>query len=157
MSPQRIRVCFVAPKAYPLFNSDAEGVIGGAEVDLYYLATELARDEGFAVSFLVADYGQPPREQRQNVELIKGVNFREPQLYSAWRIWRTLGRIDPQVVLLATSIAQAFLPTTRAGVCFSYGKQYGLRRDLFARASAFGTALRSLIAQGASDSDAKPA
>ena len=56
----KIKVCFVCPKAYPLFNETVEGVFGGSEVDLYYLGTELAKDGDFDVSFVVADYGQPP-------------------------------------------------------------------------------------------------
>ncbi len=56
------RVCFVSLKAYPLFNPDISSVFGGAEVDLYMLATELANDERFEVSFIVGDYGQPPLE-----------------------------------------------------------------------------------------------
>ncbi len=52
-----IRVCFISPKAYPLFNPNVEAVFGGAEVDLYYLATELAKDDSFTVSFITADYG----------------------------------------------------------------------------------------------------
>jgi hypothetical protein len=50
------------PKAYPLFNPQVKTVFGGAEVDLYLLATELAKDSGFAVSFITADYGQPEIE-----------------------------------------------------------------------------------------------
>lgn len=103
MQDTRIRVCFIAPKAYPLFNPEVNAVFGGAEVDLYYLATELARDEEFAVSFLVADYGQPPQERRHNVKLVKGINFRQPQLLSALRIWRTLARIDAQVYMLKSA------------------------------------------------------
>ena len=48
-----LRVCFVNFFAYPLFNPAAGTSFGGAELQLYTLATELARDPGFAVSFLV--------------------------------------------------------------------------------------------------------
>ena len=34
-SGKTVSVCFVSPKAYPLFNPDCKGVFGGAEVDLY--------------------------------------------------------------------------------------------------------------------------
>ena len=37
-----------SPKAYPLFNRQVEAYFGGAEVDLYFLATELAKE--FSVS-----------------------------------------------------------------------------------------------------------
>ena len=64
---QPIRVCFVILNAYPLFNPEAKGVIGGAEVDSYYLASELAKDPNYNVSCIVADYGQEPVEVRENV------------------------------------------------------------------------------------------
>ena len=63
-----IRVCFIAPKAYPLFNPAVKGVLGGAEVDLYFLATELAKDKNFVVTFITADYGQ------EETETIEGVS-----------------------------------------------------------------------------------
>lgn len=69
----KIRVCFVMPKAYPLFNPGAAGVFGGSEVDLYYISSELARDPAFEVSFIVGDYGQPMTEQREGVRLIKSI------------------------------------------------------------------------------------
>jgi hypothetical protein len=40
---QPIRICFIILRAYPIFNPDVKDVIGGAEVDLYLLATELAK------------------------------------------------------------------------------------------------------------------
>lgn len=49
---KKIRVCFVAPKTYPIFNPATGNYFGGAEVDLYYLATELAKDNNFEISFI---------------------------------------------------------------------------------------------------------
>ncbi len=50
-----VKVCFVSPKAYPLFNPDCNGAFGGAEVDLCLLSTELAKDQNFHVAFITAD------------------------------------------------------------------------------------------------------
>ncbi len=100
-----VSVCFVMPKAYPLFNSEVEAVFGGSEVDLYYLATELARDEGFRVSFVVADYGQLDIEKRENVELIKSVNFNRNSLLGAFAIWKALKRADAQIYMMKTASA----------------------------------------------------
>ena len=97
-----IRVCFVAPKAYPLFNSAATGVIGGAELDLYYLATELAQDEGFAVSMVVADYGQEPEEEWERVRVIRSLDFGQNALIGGRRIWRALRRADAQIYVIKT-------------------------------------------------------
>ena len=70
-------------KAYPLFNPKTNATFGGAEVDLYYLATELAKDPNVTVSFVVADYGQNNLEQHENVQVIKSLNFNHSALRSA--------------------------------------------------------------------------
>lgn len=55
MTSRARRVCFVNPYGYPLFSGQADGprAFGGAEVQLYYLATGLARQPGFEVCMLV--------------------------------------------------------------------------------------------------------
>ncbi len=97
-----IRVCFVAPKAYPLFNPAAEGVFGGAEVDMYHLATELAKDERFAVHCVVADYGQERAEQWEGVNVVKGVYFDNHPLRAAFRLWGILKGIDADIYFAKT-------------------------------------------------------
>jgi len=92
-----IRVCFIAPKAYPLFNPDVKKVFGGAEVDLYFLATELAKDENFAVSFITADYGQQDIETIDNVRIIKSLNFNKNPLIGAARVWRAMHTAESQI------------------------------------------------------------
>lgn len=97
-----IRVCFIAPKAYPLFNPDVKKVFGGAEVDLYFLATELAKDEDFAVSFITADYGQERFQTIQGVRVIKSVDFKKNPLNGAVRVWRALHEADAQIYMIKT-------------------------------------------------------
>ena len=55
MTDRPLRVCFVNPYGYPLFSGKADGprAFGGAEVQLYYLATGLARQPEFDVRMLV--------------------------------------------------------------------------------------------------------
>ena len=89
-----IRVCFVALEAYPLFNPTVEAVFGGAEVDLYYLATELAKDKDFEVSFVVGDYGQEPMEIREGITLIKCVDVKHNLFLGSRRIWKALRSAD---------------------------------------------------------------
>lgn len=98
-----IHICFIAPKAYPLFNQQAESVFGGAEVDLYYLATELARDKQFQVSFIVADYGQAAMETIENVTIIKSLDFRKNALTCARRTWQALRRADADIYFIKTA------------------------------------------------------
>ena len=91
------RVCFIAPKAYPLFNPDVKKVFGGAEVDLYFLATELAKDENFDVSFITADYGQDDFENIENVRIIKSLNFNKNALTGAKRVWQAMHAADSHI------------------------------------------------------------
>jgi len=49
--PNPVKICFVGFYAGPLFRPARTGDIGGAEVQLYTLARELARDSGFQVDF----------------------------------------------------------------------------------------------------------
>jgi len=100
-----VRICFIAPKSYPLFNPDAAGVFGGAEVDLYYLATELARDDRFEVSFITADYGQSQSEKIEGVRIIKSLDFARNPLNGAWRLWRALKEADADIYMLKTASA----------------------------------------------------
>ena len=103
INPKTIKVCFVAPKAYPLFNRRVESVFGGAEVDLYYLATELASDKKFHVSFIVADYGQAATETIENVTIIKSLDFRKNALAGAQRIWRAMKQADADIYFIKTA------------------------------------------------------
>ncbi len=99
---QSLKICFVCPKAYPLFNQEADAVFGGAEVDLYYLGTELAKDDNFEVSFVTADYGQPNIETRENVKIIRSLNFHSNPLSGAICIWQALQKADADIYMLKT-------------------------------------------------------
>jgi len=90
----------VSPKAYPLFNPSVKATFGGAEVDLYYLGTELARDPAFRVSFVTADYGQAAAEQRQGVTLIRSLRFGTNALSGARRVWHAMKQADADVYMI---------------------------------------------------------
>jgi glycosyltransferase involved in cell wall biosynthesis len=94
-----VRVCFVMLKAYPLFNPEVKAVFGGAEVDFYNLATELARDSNFEVSFIVADYSQPVIELRENVTLIRSLNFKKNLISRTISLWRAMRQADASIYL----------------------------------------------------------
>lgn len=65
-----LRVCFVAPAAYPLFDAAVQRPIGGMETRSVLFARELAKRPGLDVHFLVTDFGQPA------VQRIDGVTVR---------------------------------------------------------------------------------
>jgi len=97
---EKIAVCFIAPKAYCLFNPDAKNVkdpFGGSEVDLYLLALELAKDKDFRISFITADYGQEEVETIKGIRIIKTVDFEQNLLIGAIKVWLGLRRADAQI------------------------------------------------------------
>ena len=103
------RVCFIAPKAYPLFNPDIKEIFGGAEEDLYFLATELAKDKNFSVSFITADYGRQDVEIIENVRIIKSLDFKKNCLSGAIKVWRGLRKADAEMYMIKTISAGMFL------------------------------------------------
>jgi glycosyltransferase involved in cell wall biosynthesis len=110
---RKTRVCFVSLKAYPLFNPEVHKVFGGAEVDLYLLATELAKDDRFDVRFVVGDYGQPDGETREGVTLYKSVRTDRFMAAEGWKVWRALKKADADVYMheacsLGTTLIAAF-------------------------------------------------
>jgi hypothetical protein len=52
-----VKVCFISPKAYPLFNPSVKKTFGGAEVDFYLLTTTaLARAKQFSWEVVTQKY-----------------------------------------------------------------------------------------------------
>lgn len=98
-----MRVCFVSPKAYPLFDADTTGVFGGAEVELYYLSTELAKDDRFDVRFIVADYAQAAEREIEGVTLLKSLSFKEGPLAGAIKVWQAMRKADADIYMLETA------------------------------------------------------
>lgn len=103
--PAPIKVCCIAPKAYPLFNPQCRAHFGGAPVDLYYLATELAKDNQFQVSFIVADYGQDAVEEHENVAVFASLDHQKNFISGASRVCKALARADADIYLMQTSSA----------------------------------------------------
>lgn len=69
------KICFVSLGAYPLFNPEIRATFGGAEVQLYLLSKELAKDPDYEVNFVVGDFGQ------KSLEIFDGVRvYKNPQL-----------------------------------------------------------------------------
>ena len=123
-SENLIRVCFVTPKVYPVFNPEVKKVFGGAEVDLYFLGTELAKDENFKVSYVAADYGQQEIEYKEGAEIIKSLNFRENQVFGARKIWHAMKAEDADIYV--TKTASVGVPLVRM-FCKVYNKKFVYR------------------------------
>jgi glycosyltransferase involved in cell wall biosynthesis len=98
-----IKVCFVCPKAYPLFNPSIRKLFGGAELDLYLLACELAKGRRYEVSCIVADYGQDDIEIIKNIKVYKSVDFKKNSLSGAKRIWQAMKKANADIYVQETA------------------------------------------------------
>ena len=119
-----LRVCFVSPKAYPLFNSRVKGIFGGAEVDLYLLGTQLALDDNFKISFVVGDYGQSDGEVIEGVELFSSLRFDRNWFSAPFKIWQAMKRCNADVYIIKTMSPGVLLLWL---FCIVTGKKYILR------------------------------
>lgn len=64
-----MKICFVAPFVYPLFNRTSRVVHGGAEMDVYFIGLALSQQPGYTVSYVVGDFGQPKTETYGQIKL----------------------------------------------------------------------------------------
>ena len=78
-------------------------------MDLYFLATELAKDDNFAVSFITADYDQEKIETIEAVRIIKSLDFKKNPLSGAIRVWQALRKADAQMYMIKTISPGMFL------------------------------------------------
>ncbi len=82
VTKEKIKLCFLSLKAYPLFNTGIKdlinkGVFGGAEIDMYNLAVWFSKQGDFEIKFWVADYGQEDEEIYDNI-LVKKLKYITP-------------------------------------------------------------------------------
>jgi len=130
---RRPHICFVAPYAWPVLARDPNlKVVGGAEVQQTILARLLAAD-GYRVSMVTYDFGQPDRVIVDGVEVFKTyaeadgipvLRFIHPRLT---RMWRVLGEVNADIYYQRSA---AMWTGVLAEFCRRHGK-----RSLYAGAS----------------------
>jgi len=101
---RKIKICFVQAYAYAVFNPKSKAKIGGAEVDLYNIGTELAKDKRFYVYFLVADFGQKNIEFYNNIKVVKTYSQKKSILnyFSAiFKFYLRLAQINADIYFTA--------------------------------------------------------
>lgn len=91
------KICFIAPKAYPIFHSKLKSKFGGAEVQLLLLAKECAQDSTLQVSMLVGDYRQQPVEYYDGIEIIKAVYFKKNIFSQICLFYKAFKKVDADV------------------------------------------------------------
>jgi glycosyltransferase involved in cell wall biosynthesis len=118
----KIKLCFIAPKAYTLFNPKVKHNFGGAEVDLYYLAVELAKDINYSITFITADYSNGAGvENIKDVNLIRTFNFKQNSIIGFIKFWKGLSRADAEYYIIKTISPGMFIT---ALFCFIKRKSF---------------------------------
>ncbi len=112
--------------AYPLFNPACKGVFGGAEIDLYLLASALAQDKSYRVMFLVGDYGRPDREIINGVELVK-LKFSDLQRYPSV-FYKVVRRLYIFYMLIKTKADIVFTETASDSLAYIVAVQKLLKK-----------------------------
>lgn len=126
-------ICFVAPDIYPVLVGDRSiPVVGGAEVQQCFLARAL-RQDGYRVSIVTGDFGQPAETEVDGIRVIKIVRagpnipvlrYVHPRLTSIWRACR---RADADIYYQRCASAIT-------AVAVAYARAAG-RQSIFAAAS----------------------
>lgn len=120
-----LKLCIFAPRAYPYFNPEKRALLGGAELQLYNLATELAKDRKFSVNVVVKEM-PVDQELREGVMLHniyipegKAKYFHVPSV--VFNLFRVLKKVDADVYLERGATYQTGLI---AFFCKLYGKKF---------------------------------
>jgi len=101
-----IKICFVVPRAYYLFNNQAKDIadkIGGAQKQTYLLSLELASINNFDVNFIVADFGQNKIEKYDNVTVYKSFNFKHNILKRFNNLFKTIKQVNADFYIFRAS------------------------------------------------------
>lgn len=104
-----MKICFISPKAYPLFNARIKSTFGGAEVQLYQLSKELTKKADVCVHFMVADYGQNLLEIHNGVNVWRSIDFRKNFLRRMLSFFLTMRKINADYYVSRTLTPQSWL------------------------------------------------
>lgn len=69
-----LKICFVQPSVYPLFNKKSKRTFGGAEVQVYQIGKYISKNyTTIKISYWVGNFGQKKVETYDNVKIYRGV------------------------------------------------------------------------------------
>ncbi len=105
-----MKICFLVPNAYSLFNARTRYPFGGSEVRAWLLGKGLSELPGYEVCFTTFDHGQSEVEKFGNVLVYKDVYFGAKQATSN-QVNSVLSRGSRQVLRLLGRIKNDLRPS----------------------------------------------
>jgi len=96
------KICIISLKAYPLFNKACNSIFGGAEVQLFLLAREFAKNKNVSVNFIVADYGQKSSENYDGINVVKSFNIGDSSFIKNIKFLKCFMSINADVYIQRT-------------------------------------------------------
>lgn len=94
-----MKICFISPKAYPLFNPEIESVFGGAEVQISHLAKNIAKNKMVDCSIITADYGQGQKEVWDGVNIWKSFKLNDNIFLKINKLFKIFKTVDADVYI----------------------------------------------------------
>ena len=121
------KVCFVSLNAYKVFDPHSSANIGGTELQMHALATELANHPDYTVSFVAGDFGQQPIQKMGNTTVYASFPLQKTisnLIRAPFVLWRVLRRIRPDVIISSPAGPEVGLLALYAKIT---GKRYVFR------------------------------
>ena len=102
------RICFVAPNGFALYHNRCKVVFGGAEVQMYLLSKEYAKNKDFSVNVITGDF----KAKINNIKLYKNIKIHisiplgkkiRNHFFRPFSILVSLFKINPEIVIQMNS------------------------------------------------------
>lgn len=141
-----MKVCIMSAYAYYFFSGGKKGRVGGAELDLYYVGKYLAKQPGFSVSFIVANFGQNKTEEHDGVRVIRSFALKPNvlnYLLSPFQLFFSLVKANADVYVCApagpeTGLVFLFCKLFRKKFIYRTAHDIDCNREYVQKNSVFG-------------------
>ncbi len=117
------KICFIAFDAYPLFNTELNNVVyTGADIQLYLLGKELAKNKNYEVSFVVGNFNQRKVEEYNWIKVYRYDGNTSNKFFimhhiQGFKLFKLLKKIDADVYVQRSA-------STLTGQISSFTKLY---------------------------------
>lgn len=117
MTDPTIKICFVSPGMYPLFNPLVKAPYGGGETQLHELANYFGNDPQVEVSVITDDFGQ------DEIEYYAGVMVYRLEKSKPLSFWKRWGKPkDTLTETLKKTGAQIFIMAGASHLCYEVAR-----------------------------------